>query len=234
VQQIRYVFFDAGETLVHPHPSFPELLTETLHEEGHGVDAAFVRDRLWVVSERFLKAAQESELWTTSAEKSRAFWSSIYQTFIGELGIEWTEHLADTLYATFTDISNYRLFEDVPDVLELLHARGLKLGIVSNFEEWLEGLLEALRVTRFFDVRVISGREGVEKPDPKIFLLALNRAGAAPDEAAYVGDNVHFDVEPAAELGMHPVLLDRRGRYPDHDGVRITSMSELPGALGVG
>jgi len=84
------VFFDAGETLVHPHPSFPELLTKVLNEEGHDVDADFVRERLWVVSERFLKASQESELWSTSAERSRAFWSSIYETFLGELGIEWS------------------------------------------------------------------------------------------------------------------------------------------------
>jgi putative hydrolase of the HAD superfamily len=115
-----------------------------------------------------------------------------------------------------------------------LEARGLRLGIVSNFEEWLERLLEVVGVTRFFDVRVISGREGVEKPDPKIFLLALDRAGVGPEHSAYVGDNVHFDIEPAAEVGMLPVLLDRRGRYPDHDGIRITTMSQLPGVLGVG
>jgi len=228
------VFFDAGETLVHPHPSFPELLTEALREKGHQVDPGVVRERLWVVSERFLKAAQENDLWTTSAEKSRAFWSSIYETFLRELGIEWNDGLAQHLYETFTDLSNYRLFEDVVAVLELLHARGLQLGLVSNFEEWLERLLDALDVSRFFDVQVISGREGVEKPDPTIFLLALDRARAEPGDSAYVGDNVHFDIEPAASIGMLPVLLDRRGRYPDHDGVRITSMSELPEVLEVG
>src|SRR5205085_3272508 len=162
---IQAVFFDAGETLVHPHPSFPELLTKVLNDEGHDVDAGVVRERLWVVSERFLKAAQENELWSTSAERSRAFWSSIYETFLGELGIEWSEHLADRLYSTFTDLTNYRLFPDALDVLELLADRGLKLGLISNFEEWLEHLLEALDLTRFFDVRVISGVEGMEKPD---------------------------------------------------------------------
>jgi putative hydrolase of the HAD superfamily len=231
--EIRAVFFDAGETLVHPHPSFPELLTKVLNEEGHDVDADFVRERLWVVSERFLKASQESELWSTSAERSRAFWSSIYETFLGELGIEWSEHLAERLYATFTDISNYRLFPDALEALQQLRDRDLQLGLISNFEEWLERLLEALEVSRFFDVRVISGIEGLEKPDTKIFEVALDRAGVAAGDSAYVGDNVHFDVEPAAEVGMHPVLIDRRGRYPDHDGLRITSLDELAGVLGL-
>ena len=226
------MFFDAGETLVHPHPSFPELLTKTLRDEGHEVDAALVRERLWVVSERFLRASRENELWSTSAERSRAFWSSTYEAFLGEMGIEWTEHLARTLYRTFTDLSNYRLFPDAIDVLEKLRADGLQLGLISNFEEWLERLLEALDVTRFFDVRVISGIEGLEKPDPKIFLVALERAGVEAGESVYVGDNVQFDIEPAHEVGMTGVLLDRRGRYPDHDGIRITSLGELPAAIG--
>jgi putative hydrolase of the HAD superfamily len=227
------VFFDAGETLVHPHPSFPELLTLVLQDEGHEVDPAVIRERLWIVSDRFLKAAQENELWTTSAQKSREFWSSVYRTFLGELGIEWTDALAQRLYATFTDVANYRLFPDVVEVLDHLERSGLRLGLVSNFEEWLEHLLETLGVTRFFDVRIISGVEGVEKPDPRIFHLALERTGAEASRSVYVGDNVHFDVEPAQELGMLAVLLDRRGRYPDHEGVRITTMRGLPEVLGV-
>jgi putative hydrolase of the HAD superfamily len=228
-----FVFFDAGETLVHPHPSFPELLTLVLHDEGHEVDPAVIRERLWVVSDRFLKAARENELWTTSPERSREFWSSVYRTFLGELGIEWTDVLAQRLYVTFTDVANYRLFPDVVEVLDQLERSGLRLGLVSNFEEWLEHLLEALGVTRFFDVRIISGVEGVEKPDPRIFHLALERTGAEASRSVYVGDNVHFDIEPAQELGMLAVLLDRRGRYPDHEGVRITTMHGLPEVLGV-
>ena len=225
------VFFDAGETLVHPHPSFPELLTRVLADEGHPVTVELIQERLWIVSEQFTKAAQKSILWSTSAEKSRAFWSSIYKSLLAELGIEWTEGLAERLYSTFTDLTNYRLFPDVIGVLEELEERGVRLGLVSNFEEWLERLLEALDVTRFFEVRVISGSEGIEKPDPRIFHVALERAGVAAGRSVYVGDNVHFDIEPAEKIGMLAVLLDRRGRYPDHEGVRITTMRELPEVL---
>src|SRR5204863_159714 len=83
------------------------------------------------------------------------------------------------------------------------------LGVVSNFEEWLERLLESLHVTRYFDVRVISGVEGAEKPDPKIFRLALDRIGGEPEEAVYVGDSVQFDVEPATAVGRWGVVLAR-------------------------
>src|SRR5207249_1119961 len=84
---------------------------------------------------------------------------------------------ADGLYAEFTDLSNYRLFPDVEETIGRLRAGGLLLGVVSNFEAWLEQLLESLGVASSFDVRVISGVEGMEKPDPAIFRLALDHPG---------------------------------------------------------
>jgi len=231
--RFRAVFFDAGETLVHPHPSFPELMSEVLRREGHHVDPAFLLQRVHVVSDRFSRAADENELWTTSPEKSRAFWLSVYEIFLGECGLPTDDGLAEKLYAEFTDLANYGLFEDVPEALERLHGAGLTLGVVSNFEEWLERLLDALGVARFFDVRVISGVEGIEKPDPRIFELALDRAGVQAGESAHVGDSPVFDVDPARALGMFPVLIDRRGRYPNAPGTRITSMAELPEVLGL-
>ena len=231
--RFRAVFFDAGETLVHPHPSFPELFSRVLAREGHDVDPSVVANRVTVIYDRFKRAALENELWTTTPEKSRAFWHSVYEIFLHQVGLPTDDGLPDALYREFTDLANYSLFEDVPPVLERLRAGGLALGVVSNFEEWLERLLDVLGVARFFDVRVISGIEGIEKPDPRIFELALERAGVAPAEAVYVGDSPAFDVEPAASVGMFPVLVDRRGRFPDAGGARIASMAELPAIVGL-
>ncbi len=227
------MFFDAGETLIHPHPSFAELFSLVLRREGHDLDARTISDRVVVISDRFKKAALDNELWTTSPEKSRAFWLSVYEIFLSEVGLPADDGLGEILYEEFTDLSNYRLFDDVPPVLGRLAAAGMTLGVVSNFEEWLERLLDRLRVTRYFAVRVISGAVGVEKPDPAIFRLALERAGVPAEASVYVGDNPAFDVEPAAAVGMFPVLIDRRGRHPDAPGVRITTMGELPAVLGL-
>ena len=227
------VFFDAGETLVHPHPTFPDLFSEILRREGHDVDAEIVRSRVHVVFDRFKQAADEQELWTTTPERSRRFWHDVYTIFLGDLGISDANGLIDRMYAEFTDLANYALFEDVRPALERLRAAGLRLGVVSNFEEWLEQLLEDLGVSSFFEVQVISGVEGMEKPDPRIFRLAMERAGVSPEVSVYVGDNPEFDVGPAAAVGMFPVLIDRRERFPEPDAVRITSMEQLPEVLGL-
>jgi putative hydrolase of the HAD superfamily len=225
------VFFDAGETLVHPHPTFPDLFATILGREGYDVDAETIRQRIHVVSDRFSKAARENELWTTTAEKSRAFWHDVYAIFFEHLGIINADGLIDVVYREFTDVANYALFDDVVPVLEELRDTGARLGVISNFEEWLERLLERLGVRPFFDVRVISGVEGLEKPDPAIFRLAATRAGVELERSAYVGDNPEFDVEPALRVGMFPVLIDRRDRYPDAEGTRIRSLGELPEVL---
>jgi putative hydrolase of the HAD superfamily len=227
------VFFDAGETLVHPHPTFPDLFAAILQREGHAVSAETIRDRIHVVFDRFKRAADEDELWTTTPEKSRAFWHDVYGIFLRDLGIDGGDGLVDRVYEGFTDLANYRLFDDVRPTLDRLRDAGLELGVVSNFEAWLEQLLEELGVIGYFDVRVISGAEGMEKPDPRIFRLAMDRAGVRPEESVYVGDNPEFDVDPAAAVGMLPVLIDRRDRFPDAPGLRITSMEELPGVLGL-
>jgi putative hydrolase of the HAD superfamily len=231
---MRYsaVFFDAGETLVHPHPTFPDLFVEVLGREGVQVDAETVRDRTSVVFERFSAAAERKELWTTSPERSRRFWHEVYELLLDDLGVA-RDGLVDTVYSAFTDLSNYALFDDVEPVLEVLDEAGLLLGVVSNFEEWLDGLLEVVGVRDRFDVRVISGVEGIEKPDPRIFELALERAGVEAARSVYVGDNPEFDVGPALAVGMVPVLIDRRDRFPDAAGARIRSMHELPAILGV-
>jgi FMN phosphatase YigB (HAD superfamily) len=61
----------------------------------------------------------------------------------------------------------------------------------------------------------------------------MSRAGVDAAVSVHVGDDPRMDVEPAAALGMRPVLIDRRERFPEATGTRITSMEELPGVLGL-
>ncbi len=227
----RAVFFDVGETLVHPFPSFPELFTQVVEREGHRVLPEDVHRASRLVTERFSQASREGDRWTTSPERSRAFWVSVYERMLDALDLPSGDGLRDMLYEAFTDRANYALFDDVRPALERLASDGYALGLISNFEAWLDDLLADLGVRQAFTVRVISGIEGVEKPDPRIYRLALARAGVEAGEAAYVGDNPEFDVDPPAALGMFPVLIDRRERHADHVGTRITGMAELAEVL---
>ena len=76
------------------------------------------------------------------------------------------------------------------------------MGLISNFESWLEEMLVELEVGHHFEPAIISGIEGVEKPDPTIYEIALEKAGVAPENAVHVGDSPGMDVEPASLVGI--------------------------------
>jgi putative hydrolase of the HAD superfamily len=76
--------------------------------------------------------------------------------------------------------------------------------------------------------------EGVEKPDPRLFELALEQAGGRPETTLHVGDFYWIDVQGARAAGLRAVLLDSAGLYPEADCPRIRSLGELPDLLAGG
>lgn len=230
----RAVFFDAGETLLAPHPSFHEIFSAVLGEKGVQVEPERVFKAFEDVAPNFIEVLDKlgTTTWSTSKEVSRKFWGTVYATAFSELGIDDEDDaLKDALYGRFTRYETYRLFPDTVPTLESLRKSGLTVGLISNFEEWLEGMLIHFEVAPLFDVIVISGKEGIEKPDPQIFQRALERTGAEPHESMYVGDHPTIDIEAAESIGMTAVLIDRRGRHPGFRGTRIQTLQELPAIL---
>jgi putative hydrolase of the HAD superfamily len=92
---------------------------------------------------------------------------------------------------------------------ELLAARrgALRFALVSNFTPNLSRILEEEGLGELIDVTVCSERVGVRKPDPEIFLLALEALGETPEQAAMIGDSLPSDIMPAKELGLTTVWI---------------------------
>lgn len=230
---VEVVFLDAGETILYPHPSFSELFARIVTDAGAPVEARDVEAVRRRLAPHLVDMVEDSGAEggiSLSEESSRTFWTFLYRRFLDELGIR-DESLVDRLLDTFSSTSTYRLYDDVLPSLQALSERGYRLGLISNFERWLEEMLVELEVGHIFDVAVISGVEGVEKPDASIYLRALEKARVEPEQAVHVGDSPGLDVAPARSVGMETVLLDRLNRYEDHDGRRITSLKELPDLL---
>jgi putative hydrolase of the HAD superfamily len=232
------VFFDAGETILHPHPSFSELFASVCRDAGHDVspaDVERVQARLapHLMDLEHDETDEDARSYAGSSlgeAEARSFWLYLYRRFTRALGLA-DDGLPEALFARFTDLSTYKLFDDVLPALRGLRGDGLRLGLISNFERWLEELLVELDVGHLFDVTMISGVAGVEKPSPEIYELALHKGGVAAEDAVHVGDSPAMDAEPAAALGMKVVLLDRAGRYGDAPWPTIRSLKELRAAI---
>jgi putative hydrolase of the HAD superfamily len=102
----------------------------------------------------------------------------------------------------------------VPQALEQLQRQGLTLAVVSNSDGTCARSLDEAGLLRYMDFVIDSAEVGVEKPDPRIFEIALARGGADPRRTLYVGDLYHADVVGARGAGLHPLLLDPNGDWP--------------------
>jgi putative hydrolase of the HAD superfamily len=226
---IEVIFFDAGDTLIGPHPSFHELFSQVCAERGHDVPAHRVLEVQNELAPHLVDLAEDTGVANPSfsREESQRFWGYLYRRFLEVLEVD-DPGLATALLHRFSTGSSYRLFDDVLPTLRKLHEQGYRLGLISNFEQWLEERLIELEVGHLFDVSVISGFVMIEKPDPAIYELALKRAAVHPGCAVHVGDSMSLDVHPATSVGMHAVLIDRGGRYPEVEVPTIESLEELP------
>ena len=229
---IEFVFFDAGETLVHPMPSFPQLFMEVCAE--HGLEANL--ETLSSATRRIMAGVEERQrqgyTFSNDAGKSRRFWLDFYARLTSEMGhVREDGMLPLALYEAFSRPSAYGAYHDAHAVLRELRGRGLRMGLISNFETWLEGLLRDLGMLDYLEVLVISGQEAYEKPHPRIYELALQRAGVPPYAALHVGDSPVTDYDGARAAGMRAVLLDRWGRFPHFEGEMVKSLGELPALL---
>jgi putative hydrolase of the HAD superfamily len=235
---IRIIFFDVGGTLLHPDPSFHGLVAHVCQRHGVEVtaeDAERVEPDVWA---RIAQRDDGGRGFSVSADRSREFWLWVYRTFLRELGHTNAAEsdLPQQLLDTFLRLESYRLYGDSIPALRALSDGGFTLGIISNWEAWLDRLMVRLGIERFFGVAMISGKEGLEKPDPAIFLRALERAGVRPEEAVHIGDSIHDDVQGARAIGMRGILLDRGGRQSGQtsDYPSIRGLDELPSLLGLG
>jgi putative hydrolase of the HAD superfamily len=123
------------------------------------------------------------------------------------------------------------VIEGVRPSLERLRAAGLRLAAVSNANGTVRVLFDRLGFTPLFETILDSRVEGVEKPDPAIFRLALERLGEEAGAVLHVGDFYNVDVLGARAAGIRPVLVDEAGLYPEADCPRVRSLVELAGHL---
>ncbi len=123
---------------------------------------------------------------------------------------------------------SFTLFDDVLTTLKMLKEQNLTLGLLTNFDKDMAPICRQLGLEPYIDFIVTSGEIGVDKPEPPIFLAALQKAGVKAAEAVHVGDQYKLDVLGARGVGITPLLIDRYDLYREvSDCPRIHSLTEL-------
>ena len=219
---LKTVFLDAGGVLVFPNWY---RIADSLAGRGVHVSPQALA-RAEPIAKRKLDDNRTVKL-TNDAGRGWLYFSLI----LDEVGVERsvaTDEALEELHA-YHEQSN--LWELVPDEvipsLQALRARGLTLVVVSNANGRLCALFERLGLVNSFDCVLDSHAEGVEKPDPRIFEIALERSGAIRDSTIHVGDMYQVDIVGARAAGLRGVLLDQAALYEDADCPRVRSLTDL-------
>lgn len=103
--------------------------------------------------------------------------------------------------------------ETIP-CLEMLKAKGFRLGVISNANGKVKVNLADTGADKYFDVVADSGQVGFEKPDPRIFQYVFELARIRPDELLHIGDSMQADVCGAMNAGAQAALFDPDFRVP--------------------
>jgi putative hydrolase of the HAD superfamily len=205
----RGLLIDAMGTLITLRHSVGTTYAAVAAEHGLALKATAI-DRAFTTVYREAPPLAFTGLVGAELEQAeRHWWAARIDALLDKLGEPpGSPGLHRDLFERFGEPELWRVPADVPRALARWHHRGLRLAVVSNFDQRLETLLEGLGLRRWFAAVVISSRAGAAKPSPEPLRQALSQLELEPHEAWHIGDSPE-DVSAAGAAGL-PCLLVRR------------------------
>jgi putative hydrolase of the HAD superfamily len=224
VTAIRAIFFDAVGTLIHPSPSAPEVYSTVGRRFGSRLDQA-------LIARRFRKAFQEQEEQDlagglrTNEERERARWLAIVASVLEDVSDP--AGCFQALFDHFARPDAWRAEPEAADVLRELASRGFQVGLCSNFDRRLHGVVAGLPALGPVQLVVVSSEVGWRKPAPAFYRELAQRTGLPPERILVVGDDPVNDFAGARAAGMEALLFDPHEEETAPAGRRLTSLREL-------
>src|SRR5438093_5129970 len=204
-RKFRAVLFDAAETLFTTRGSVGEIYGSIARQYGstaptEAIQAAFTR--------QFRGAGP------LSVKDQKRWWKDVVSRVFSEVGmVDNFDQFFDQVYDRFRGSQGWVLFPETIETLTELKHSGLKLGVISNFDNRIYSVMQSLDIRHFFDTVTLSSETGYCKPDREIFDAAVQALGVPASEVLLVGDSLRDDVEAGMRVGLHAAMLDRDNHY---------------------
>jgi len=231
------VFFDLDGTLRTHQPSYVEAFYDFVRQLNPGLHFDAARRRSFFRWTHYYWA-QSPELQQDAAEfpeRDQAFWLHYTRRSLQAIGLppEIAAELAPAVSAYMQEEHQGVdvLLPGANETLQTLQQAGLRLALLTNRTQLERSYLQELNLHSGFEVILAAGEVASYKPEPGIFLAALQRMSLAACQVVYVGDNYYADVVGARRAGIQPVLFDPQQVFEQVDCPVISDLGELPGLL---
>jgi len=215
------VTFDVGNTLITPWPSVGHVYAEIAARHGCvGATPELLEARFQAVWPGRLHLAE-----------TRAGWQQVVdEVFDGLADAPPSRTFFGEIYQRFAQADVWRIYDDVLPALDQLSAQGLRLAVISNWDERLRDVLRCLALDARFETIVVSFEVGHAKPHPAIFAEATARLGLPANRILHIGDSAEADLHGARDSGLQALQILRTATEPGPD--HLQSLLELRERLG--
>ena len=218
--KLAAVTFDVGGTLIQPWPSVGHIYAEVAARHG-------VKNIPGELLDARFKAAWHAQKDFTY---TREAWAELVdRIFLGLCANSPSKTFFPNLYEHFAQPEAWRIFDDVVPTLEELATKGVRLGVISNWDERLRILLRRLKLDNFFEIIFVSCEVGFAKPSAEIFERAAENFELPPASILHVGDSHELDFLAAKSAGLEALRICRGQSLPKTG--RINSLGEVVAKL---
>ncbi len=207
------VFFDAAETLMFLPRSVGTHYAEVAAQFGVRVEAGAL-DVAFRTAWKTMPARAITRDGAAQPDDDKGWWSALVQHAVAHAKIEVPfEDYFEAVYDHFARPGVWQAFPEVEEVLAALEHRGVRLGVISNFDRRLYANLRSLGLLARFEHITISSQVGADKPHPRIFERACALFDIEPSAGLHVGDDPVRDWQGAEKAGLRVFRLNR----PEND-----------------
>ncbi|XP_045211301.2 haloacid dehalogenase-like hydrolase domain-containing protein 3 [Mercenaria mercenaria] len=207
MSRIRLVTFDVTNTIIRVTKSVGQNYANVARMYGKDVDVTKLNTSFRAVFSNYNKLYPNFGV--HNGLTPFKWWSKVVVDSFREAGSDeqHLEQIAQHLYVMFATSKGWEVLPGAEKTLTELKQKGVKLGVISNFDDRLDKILTELALRHYFDFVLASAVVKIAKPDPDLFEMAFKMADVKPEEALHIGDNILTDYVGARNSGCKGVLL---------------------------
>uniref|UniRef100_A0A0R3RK92 Haloacid dehalogenase-like hydrolase domain-containing protein 3 n=1 Tax=Elaeophora elaphi TaxID=1147741 RepID=A0A0R3RK92_9BILA len=231
-KKLRIITVDVQNTLIRPKQSPGRTYADfakriNIQCNAAELDEAFRRN--------FKNLSKQKLCYGFGKDGEVAWWVELVKNCFADIGEKNSDidELAHKLFAYFGSVEPWKLVDSqIHDYLKELKSRKIRLGVISNFDRRLRDILEGFRLSSYFEIMLLSGEIGVEKPNKRIFERAakyfqINHM----EEMLHVGDEEEKDFNGARKAGARAVLFSPNKSVCSNKGYVICSLKDIIDSL---